>query len=100
MNAGRIRDQYPTPPSTPPPAALLAGLMAGHMDLIPHRSSMNITPHTTSKTILWAAAFMAGAQAGRFGKYRGKTIDKAEMQRMLAKCLKPYHSQLPPLPTC
>jgi hypothetical protein len=70
----KIRDHYPTPPSTPPPAALLAGLMAGHMDSIPHRSSMDMTPHGSSKTIPWAAAFMAGAQAGRVGKYRGETL--------------------------
>ena len=96
----KIRDQYPTPPSTPPPAVLLAGLMAGHMDSIPHGSSMDMTPHGSSKTIPWAAAFMAGAQAGRVGKYRGETVDKAKIQRMLAKGLKPHRSQLPPPPTC
>ena len=48
----KIRDQYPTPPSTPPPAALLAGLMAGHMDSIPHGSSTKMTPQGSSKTIL------------------------------------------------
>jgi hypothetical protein len=95
----KIRDQYPTPPSTPPPAALLAGLMAGPMDSIPHGSAMEATPHGSAKTIPWAAAFMAGTQAGKVGKYRGETMDKAQMKRMLARGLKPHRSQLPPLPT-
>jgi hypothetical protein len=87
----KVRDQYPTPPTTPPPAALLAGLMA--------RGQMEETPHGSSKTVPWAAAFMAGTQAGIVGKYRGEIMDKAQMNRMLAKGLKLHRSQLPPLPT-
>ena len=86
------RDQYPTPPTTPPPAALLAGLMAG--------GNMDLTPHGSSKTVPWAAAFIAGTQGGNVGKYRGEIMDKAKMKRMLAKGLKLHQSQLPPLPTC
>jgi hypothetical protein len=88
----KIRDNYPTPPTTPPPAALLARLMAG--------DQQSLTQQASSTTIPWAAAFMAGTQAGHVGKYRGEVIDKAKMMRMLAKGLKPYQSQLPPLPTC
>lgn len=60
----------------------------------------NLTEQASATTIPWAAAFMAGTQAGRVGKYRGEDIDKAKMKRMLAKGLKPHRSQLPPLPTC
>lgn len=87
----KIRDTYPTPLSTPPPAALLASLMAGVQ-----AADMN---SCSSKPIPWAAAFMAGTQAGNVGNYRGKVIDKAQMKRMLAKGLKIHRSQLPPLPT-
>lgn len=87
----KIRDNYPTPPSTPPPVALLARLMAGEQT--------NLTQQASSTTSPWAAAFMAGTQAGGVGKYRGEVIDKAKMMRMLATGLKPHRSQLPPLPT-
>ncbi|HEY9845481.1 MAG TPA: hypothetical protein V6D03_04725, partial [Candidatus Caenarcaniphilales bacterium] len=70
----KIRDNYPTPSSTPPPAALLATLMA--------RNESDLTPHGSSKTVPWAAAFMAGTQAGYVGKYRGDAVDKAKMKRM------------------
>jgi hypothetical protein len=86
----KIRDQYPTPPSTPPPVALLAQLMAGQSDL---------TQQASPTTVPWAAAFMAGTQAGHVGEYRGEAMDKAKMKRMLANGLKPHQSQLPPLPT-
>ncbi|KAL5371266.1 hypothetical protein DPSP01_014784 [Paraphaeosphaeria sporulosa] len=88
----KIRDNYLTPPSTPPPAALLARLMAGNQS--------EVTQHRSSKTVPWAAAFMAGTQAGHVGNYRGDVVDKAKMLRLLAKGLKPHRSQLPPLPTC
>ena len=88
----KIRDSYPTPPTTPPPVALLARLMAG--------DQTSLTQQASPTTVPWAAAFMAGTQAGRVGKYRGEVMDKAKMMRMLAKGLKPHQSQLPPLPTC
>lgn len=88
----KIRDNYPTPPTTPPPAALLARLMAG--------DQTTLTQQASSTTVPWAAAFIAGTQAGCVGKYRGEAVDKAKMMRMLAKGLKPHQSQLPPLPTC
>jgi hypothetical protein len=88
----KIRDSYPTPPRTPPPVALLARLMAGDRE--------SLTQQASSTTVPWAAAFMAGTQAGCVGKYRGEVMDKAKMMRMLAKGLKPHRSQLPPLPTC
>jgi hypothetical protein len=88
----KIRDSYPTPPTTPPPVALLARLMA--------RDQASLTQQASSTTVPWAAAFMAGTQASRVGKYRGEVMDKAKMMRMLAKGLKPHRSQLPPLPTC
>jgi hypothetical protein len=88
----KIRDSYPTPPTTPPPVALLARLMA--------RDQASLTQQASSTTVPWAAVFMAGTQASRVGKYRGEVMDKAKMMRMLAKGLKPHRSQLPPLPTC
>jgi hypothetical protein len=88
----KIRDSYPTPPTTPPPVALLARLMA--------RDQASLTQQASSTTVPWAAAFMAGTQASRVGTYRGEVMDKAKMMRMLAKGLKPHRSQLPPLPTC
>jgi hypothetical protein len=86
----KIRDQYLTPPSTPPPVALLARLMAGKPEL---------TQQASAATVPWAAAFIAGTQASHVGKYRGEAMDKAKMKRMLANGLKPHRSQLPPLLT-
>ncbi|KAI1508876.1 gag-pre-integrs multi-domain protein [Pyrenophora tritici-repentis] len=83
----KIRDSYPTPPATPPPAALLARLMAG-------ASLDEKDRQGTPKTAPWAAAFMAGTQAGKVGEYRGVAMDKAAIVRMLAKGLKPHRSQL------
>ncbi|KAI1510922.1 gag-pre-integrs multi-domain protein [Pyrenophora tritici-repentis] len=79
----KIRDSYPTPPATPPPAALLARLMAG-------ASLDEKDRQGTPKTAPWAAAFMAGTQAGKVGEYRGVAMDKAAIVRMLAKGLKPH----------
>ncbi|KAG9376645.1 Dimer Tnp hAT domain containing protein [Pyrenophora tritici-repentis] len=44
----------------------------------------------TRSTAPWAAAFMAGTQAGKVGEYRGVAMDKAAIVRMLAKGLKPH----------
>jgi hypothetical protein len=88
----KIRDKYPTPPSTPPPAALLATLMAGVHEA-------EVESCGSSKTVPWEAAFMAGTQAGKVGKFRGEAIDKAQMKRLLAKGVKIHRSQLPPPPT-
>jgi len=87
----KIRDHYPTPPTTPPPAALLAQLMSGDTNNMPEIQS--------SKTIPWAAAFMAGTDAGNIGKYNGNVVDKAQIKRLLAKGVKIHRSQLPPPPT-
>lgn len=87
----KIRDHYPTPPTTPPPAALLAQLVSGDID--------NTSEIQSSKTIPWAAAFMAGTEAGNAGKYKGDPIDKARMKRLLAKGVPIHRSELPPLPT-
>jgi hypothetical protein len=38
----KIRDQYPTPPSTPPPVALLARLMAGKPELTQQASAATV----------------------------------------------------------
>ena len=58
-----------------------------------------MAPHGSSKTVPWAAAFMAGTQAGNFGKHQGEVIDKARLKRLLATGIKLHRSQLPPLPT-
>jgi hypothetical protein len=41
---------------------------------------------------------MAGLQGGAIGTYQGKTIDKAQLKRMLLQGLKLHLSQLPPPP--
>jgi hypothetical protein len=87
----KIQDHYLTPPITPPPVALLARLMSGQSTDLPNIQS--------SKTIPWAAAFMAGTQAGNAGKYKGDSIDKAKMKRLLATGVQIHRSQLPPPPT-
>ncbi|KAF7443207.1 hypothetical protein A1F99_127140 [Pyrenophora tritici-repentis] len=74
----KIRDSYPTPPATPPPAALLARLMAG-------ASLDEKDRQGTPKTAPWAAAFMAGTQAGKVGEYRGVAMDKAAIISSLKK---------------
>jgi hypothetical protein len=95
----KIMGTYPTPPPTPPPAALLAGLIAGNQNWLTPYGSPQMAPHGSSKTVPWAAAFMAGTQAGNIGKYQGKVIDKAKMNRLLATGIKLHRSQLPPSPT-
>jgi hypothetical protein len=47
----------------------------------------------------WAAAFMAGAEAGHLGQHEGKPIDKAQLKRIMAKGIKPHRNELPSLPT-
>ncbi|KAG6241617.1 hypothetical protein E4U25_005858 [Claviceps purpurea] len=43
-----------------------------------------LTSQGSSKTVPWAAAFMAGTQAGNVGQFEGDGVDKAQKKRMLA----------------
>jgi hypothetical protein len=86
----KVTESYLTPPPTPPPAAFLIYGEASEAD----RSGQS-----TSMTVPWAAAFMAGTEAGHIGKHEGKPIDKAQLKRLLAKGVKPHRSQLPDPPT-
>jgi hypothetical protein len=89
----KILGIYPTPPpSPPPPAALLATLLTPSKATEPK-------DQRTSKTVPWAAAFMAGTQAGTVGVHEGMMVDKAQVKRLLAKGIKLHCSQLPPPPT-
>jgi hypothetical protein len=56
-------------------------------------------PAGSSRTIPWAAAFMAGTLAGPVGTHQGKIIDKAKVKRLLAQGLKIHESELPAPPT-
>ena len=87
----KIQEHYPTPPATPPPVALLAQLISGDAVTAPEIQS--------SKTVPWAAAFMAGTEAGSLGEHSGGKIDKAQLKRLLAKGVKIHQSQLPDPPT-
>jgi hypothetical protein len=89
----KVVEAYPTPPTTPP---LMAFLVQDHMDL---EDTSKWSDQATSKTIPWAAAFMAGTEAGHIGQHEGKPIDKAQLRRLLARGIKPHRNQLPPLPT-
>ena len=104
----KVNYTYPSPPTTPPPVALLAQLMTDEQSSIESvllpivqkaNNEFSPSPAPSARTRPWAAAFMAGTQAGRTGKYQGHDLDKAQVRRMLAKGIKPYRSQLPPLPT-
>jgi hypothetical protein len=77
----KVTESYLTPPPTPPPAAFLIYGEASETD----RSGQS-----TSTTVPWAAAFMAGTEAGHIGKHEGKPIDKAQLKRLLAKGVKPH----------
>jgi len=89
----KIMGKYPTPPpSPPPPAALLAKL------LTPNKATGSMQS-CSSKTVPWAAAFMAGTQAGNIGQHEGEVVDKAKVKRLLASGIKLHRSQLPPPPT-
>ena len=83
----KIQEHYPTPPATPPPVTLLAQLMSGKAAAAPEIRS--------SKTVPWAAAFMAGTDARSIGDYNRGAIDKAQLRRLLAKGVKIYQPQLP-----
>lgn len=95
---------YPTPPTTPPPVALLTQLFNDNTLKDNATESISyermLTESGSAKTVPWAAAFMAGTQAGHVGRYQGQGIDKAQLKRMLQKGLKIHRSQLPPVPTC
>ncbi|KAF9733719.1 polyprotein [Paraphaeosphaeria minitans] len=89
----KVVEAYPTPPQTPPPVALLV------QEEVSNDGKMRFFNQPTSMTVPWAAAFMAGTEAGHVGLHEGKPIDKAQMKRLLAKGIKPHRNQLPPLPT-
>jgi hypothetical protein len=89
----RVVGIYPTPPPLPPPPAALLATM-----LTPSKAT-GLTQSCSSKTVPWAAAFMAGTQAGNVGQHGGAVVDKAQMKRLLASGIKLHRSQLPPLPT-
>jgi hypothetical protein len=86
----KVTESYLTPPPTPPPAAFL---------IYREASKTNRSGQSTSTTVPWAAAFMAGTEARHIGKHKGKPINKAQLKRLLAKGVKPHQSQLPDLPT-
>jgi hypothetical protein len=83
---------YPSPLETPPPVAFL--VQTAQDDQHTRRANN----HATSPTVPWAAAFMAGTHSGTIGEHEGKPIDKAQLQRILSKGVKPHQSQLPPPP--
>ena len=83
------------PPFTPPPVALLAQLMTGKED-----NNQPLPTEDQSRPIPWAAAFMAGSQAGKIGKLLGKLLDKAQLLRHMLKGKRPHRSELPEPPTC
>ncbi|KAK7177697.1 polyprotein [Paraphaeosphaeria sporulosa] len=89
----KVGYDYPTPPVTPPPVTLLAQSMArDDSDLCP------VVQTGQLQTIPWAAAFMAGTEAGSAGKYIGKVLDKAQLRRMITAGKKPHRSVLPEPP--
>jgi len=89
----KVIEAYPTPPPTPPPVAFLV------QEEVVNDSKSNLSNQATSMTVPWAAAFMAGTEAGHIGQYEGKPIDKAQLKRLIAKGIKPHRNQLPSLPT-
>lgn len=91
----KVGYEYPTPPSTPPPVTLLAQLMAGE-----DKSASPGVSTGLLQTSPWAAAFMAGTEAGGSGTHKGKVLDKAQLHRMITAGKKPHRSVLPEPPTC
>jgi hypothetical protein len=89
----KVMKAYPTPPPTPPPAAFLI------QEELTEDGKPTPSAQATSKTVPWAAAFMAGTHAGHIGHHEGIPIDKAQLKRLMAKGIKPHRNQLPPLPT-
>jgi hypothetical protein len=89
----KVIEAYPTPPPTPPPVAFLV------QEEVNNDNKTNLSDQATSMTVPWAAAFLAGTEAGHIGQHEGKPIDKAQLKRLMAKGIKPHRNQLPPLPT-
>ena len=75
--------------------ALLAQLIAGKED-----NNQPLSTEDQSRPIPWAAAFMAGTEAGNVGKLLGKLLDKAQLLRHMLKGKRPHRSELPEPPTC
>ncbi|RAQ93871.1 polyprotein [Stemphylium lycopersici] len=89
----KVIEAYPTPPPTPPPVAFIV------QEEVNNYNKANLSDQATSMTVPWAAAFMAGTEAGHIGQHEGKPIDKAQLKRLMAKGIKPHRNQLPSLPT-
>jgi len=95
----KVNYTYPSPPATPPPVALLAQLMAGS-DSTTEVDQQSCNIQQNQPAVPWAAAFLAGTEAGRVGKYNGKPLDKAQFRRMIEAGKKPHRSSLPEPPSC
>ena len=67
----KIIEAWPTPPPTPPPVAFLV------QEEVNNDNKTSLSDQATSMTVPWAAAFMAGTEAGHFGQHEGKPINKA-----------------------
>ncbi|KAA8614441.1 hypothetical protein PtrV1_11471 [Pyrenophora tritici-repentis] len=124
--AGRKVVPYPTPPHTPPPAALLAQMLTnvehpfrdddtggyglqseetayGKQGLDTSYGKQGLASgilHPEHRMLKepWAAAFMAGTKAGNVQNLAGERLDKAKLERMMRNGKKPHRSQLPPPP--
>ncbi|KAG9384285.1 hypothetical protein A1F94_006196 [Pyrenophora tritici-repentis] len=124
--AGRKVVPYPTPPHTPPPAALLAQMLTnvehpfrdddtGGYGLQSEETAYGkqgldtgygkqglasgiLHPEHRMLKEPWAAAFMAGTKAGNVQNLAGERLDKAKLERIMRNGKKPHRSQLPPPP--